>query len=97
MPSELSRLQFDLLTFYGWFEGSGWPKGASSRDVRELEKRGWIRRLGRGRVPELTKAGKRMILDYYKTVLKATPPPGRKQADALDKRVPGSYGSRKGY
>jgi hypothetical protein len=99
MPEGITRLQFELLAFYGWVEGSDWPRGASDRNVRGLRKRGWLRPLGRSRkVFELTPEGEKVLLDYWRQVLKQASPPNRRPgADALDKCLPGSYGSRKGY
>jgi hypothetical protein len=94
-----TRFQFELLAYFGWLEGSRWPKGATGENMQVLRRRGWLRPVGRSRtVFELTRVGEQALLDYWRDVLKQAAPPRRQNGpDALDKRLPGSYGSRKGY
>jgi hypothetical protein len=94
-----TKRQFELLAYFGYVDGSDSPKGTSSRTLKIMYARKWLKCLDRKEdIFELTSKGEEAMLVYWIEVLKqANPPPRTNGPDALDKALPGSYGSRKGY
>ncbi len=99
MSAGLTEIQFQLLAYFGGYDGSDWPKGASDRNLKALLRKRWIKRVARKRdFYELTSEGDRLLNEQWDSLLRAqrhrrqTPGP-----DALDRTVPGSYGCAKGY
>lgn len=89
----LSRMQFELLAYFGWYEGAAWPSGAGERNIRVLKKRKLIKPIGRSRMSfTVTPEGESLLNEWWDDLVGRHGPP-RLRHDALSRSVPGSFGS----
>ena len=95
---EVSRRQFELLTYYANVPGSEWPAGARLLDIDALVRRGWLDRAARtADTCSVTEEGVEAILDFWTTELGRAGSRERLRHDILNRCVPGSFGAAKGY